>query len=332
MGCGRGYGEKPKQPSLLVEAKDSDGDGFPDWWEEEYGLDPEDPTDAQDDTDDDGLPNRCEWNNGTNPNNPDTDGGGQSDGSEMPNCTLGRLDPLDPNDDQIKLHAAVLTSPEAMANGTPYVNVWLEGKTPDGIKIVDIYRRPTDQSNQAWVIIADGVQPPTFLNPFQDTGLAPGSNPQYRIVPHLSGKKITTGASLTTAAVKLSSDPYPPAGSIIIAEGEQTTNRYVTLFITAQDNGHNHGELDHAEMPPGTPQAQLEMRLSTNAQFLDTPWQPFQPIVDNFDLGELQSGDTVTVYVRFRDRAGNISDGYEESATITFIGKPQQIFLPMVVK
>ena len=39
---------------------DEDGDGLPDWWEEKYGLDPADPSDATQDPDGDGLDNRAE--------------------------------------------------------------------------------------------------------------------------------------------------------------------------------------------------------------------------------------------------------------------------------
>lgn len=76
-------------------ALDSDGDGMPDWWEQKYGLDPYDPTDANEDPDGDGLTNFEEYIYGTNPTNPDTDGGGVTDGIEVARGT----DPLDPRDD-----------------------------------------------------------------------------------------------------------------------------------------------------------------------------------------------------------------------------------------
>ncbi len=46
---------------------DNDRDGMPDLWEEEYGLDPHDPADADDDPDGDGDTNLEEYANGTNP-------------------------------------------------------------------------------------------------------------------------------------------------------------------------------------------------------------------------------------------------------------------------
>lgn len=49
---------------------DSDGDGIPDWWEIQYGLNPHDPSDASADPDGDGWTNLQEYQNGTNPHDP----------------------------------------------------------------------------------------------------------------------------------------------------------------------------------------------------------------------------------------------------------------------
>ena len=62
---------------------DSDGDGMPDWWEEQYGLDAQDATDAGLDPDADGLTNLEEFAAGTDPFSADTDGDGMPDGWEV---------------------------------------------------------------------------------------------------------------------------------------------------------------------------------------------------------------------------------------------------------
>ncbi|MEW5760001.1 MAG: hypothetical protein AB1779_04480, partial [Candidatus Thermoplasmatota archaeon] len=63
--------------------EDTDKDGMPNWWEEKFGLNPNDPSDALGDfLDGDGLPNLYEYKAGTNPKNPDTDGDGLLDGAE----------------------------------------------------------------------------------------------------------------------------------------------------------------------------------------------------------------------------------------------------------
>ena len=52
---------------ITSDLDDTDNDGMPDEWEEKYNLDPEDPTDADDDLDGDGLTNLKEYEAGTNP-------------------------------------------------------------------------------------------------------------------------------------------------------------------------------------------------------------------------------------------------------------------------
>ena len=58
---------------------DSDGDEMPDFWEVNYGLNPNSPLDANADDDGDGLTNAEEFYLGTNPMSPDTDGDGLTD-------------------------------------------------------------------------------------------------------------------------------------------------------------------------------------------------------------------------------------------------------------
>ena len=74
---------------------DIDGDGMPNVWELQYGLDPADPTDAAGDLDGDSLLNLDEYLHGTDPTDPDTDNGGVTDYHEI---QLNK-DPLDPSDD-----------------------------------------------------------------------------------------------------------------------------------------------------------------------------------------------------------------------------------------
>ncbi|MEZ4086846.1 MAG: S-layer homology domain-containing protein [Candidatus Gracilibacteria bacterium] len=76
-------------------AFDSDGDGMPDEWENLHGLNPFDPSDANDDPDGDGLTNLEEYGYGTDPNDPDTDDGGVQDGDEI----IKAIDPLNGDDD-----------------------------------------------------------------------------------------------------------------------------------------------------------------------------------------------------------------------------------------
>src|SRR5262249_31243325 len=47
--------------------EDSDGDGIPDWWEKKYGLDPNDPSDANKDKNGDGYTNLEKYLSGIDP-------------------------------------------------------------------------------------------------------------------------------------------------------------------------------------------------------------------------------------------------------------------------
>jgi hypothetical protein len=79
----------------LAPGRDRDGDGLPDPLEERYGLDPADPQDAEQDHDNDGLGLVAELEESTDPGTWDTDGGGESDGSEA----AADRDPLEDADD-----------------------------------------------------------------------------------------------------------------------------------------------------------------------------------------------------------------------------------------
>ncbi|MCB1095121.1 MAG: hypothetical protein KDN22_06030 [Verrucomicrobiae bacterium] len=72
---------------------DSDGDGAPDSWEEENGLNKDDAADGAMDLDGDGLSNVEEYNRGTDPSETDTDADGLSDSAET------ETDPRNPDTD-----------------------------------------------------------------------------------------------------------------------------------------------------------------------------------------------------------------------------------------
>ena len=81
--------------NLRFMASDGDGDGMPDTWELQHGLDPSDPSDATGDNDADELSNLGEYLAETDPNNSDTDADGLGDWEEID----GGTDPLNPDTD-----------------------------------------------------------------------------------------------------------------------------------------------------------------------------------------------------------------------------------------
>lgn len=64
---------------------DTDKDGMPDSWEEKYGFNPNDSSDAELDADEDGANNLKEYISGSDPKNSDSDGDGMPDGWEIDN-------------------------------------------------------------------------------------------------------------------------------------------------------------------------------------------------------------------------------------------------------
>jgi hypothetical protein len=115
---------------------DTDGDGFPDGWEVDYGFDPTNPADpgADGDYDSDGLTNLEEYQQETDPKNDDTDGDGFPDGWEV---DYG-FNPLDssypaPNDDE---DGDGLTNQEEYDLGTNPKNADTDGdELPDGWEV-----------------------------------------------------------------------------------------------------------------------------------------------------------------------------------------------------
>jgi hypothetical protein len=77
------WGSTRGQEFTVDNAPDTDEDGIPDYWENYYGLDPDDPDDALLDPDNDGLTNLAEYQNQTDPLDADSDSDGMSDGWEV---------------------------------------------------------------------------------------------------------------------------------------------------------------------------------------------------------------------------------------------------------
>lgn len=74
---------------------DSDSDGMPDEWESFYGLNPENPDDANGDADNDSLTNLQEYSNRTDPTSKDTDHDGMPDAWELDNNLNPLIDDAD---------------------------------------------------------------------------------------------------------------------------------------------------------------------------------------------------------------------------------------------
>ena len=113
----------------------SDADSMPDGWEIANGLNPLDPSDADQDDDDDGLANRFEYSNGANPHKKDSDGDGYEDKWEVDSLIFDPADPFD-------------TGADPDGDGLTNVEEYLLGTTPT------VFDMDTDRLNDGMETIA----------------------------------------------------------------------------------------------------------------------------------------------------------------------------------
>jgi len=108
---------------------DADGDGMPTVWEEKYGLDPFDPTDAAKDNDSDGYSNLTEYRE-------------------------GKFDPTDPNSHPAAVEKLKLISITGEKFGLQFKS---RIKTRSGYKFALNYRLPSGEQKTDFVSIGDTV-------------------------------------------------------------------------------------------------------------------------------------------------------------------------------
>lgn len=275
---------------------DSDGDRMPDWWEIEWGTDPN-LGDAEQDPDGDGVPNAEEFEDGTNPLDPDTDNGGENDGSES---DMGS-DPHDPSDDGI-------AQPRAFA--WPGIErIWVLHTVQPNYDQMEFYR--SLGLNEPFNLVAAGVSP---TERWIDEDVTNDTEYCYRVVAVDAGNK--KSAPSTPICTTPKADPIPPTCGILINGGELTTDsRNVELTLFANDNPteDEHEVIldDGFRFPPrdredAEASGVADMMISNDGAFSDASWEPFVPTKD-WELMNINEG-LATVYVKYRDRAGNVSD------------------------
>ena len=296
------------------------GNGLPDRWEEANGLDPNDTAAERKDPDFDGLSNVCEFSIGTNPLNSDTDGGGESDGSELSDpaeCVLGDMNPSDPSDDRAHPLNFVLLLPHASVQSGPFFEIMIS-KPQNGLKetFVDVIRQAVDVGTGIageWVTKASAL-PLNATTVFMDDDVELGYRYQYIVRPWFIDVVTSSRVELRTEftpSVESSADPYEPGGTVLINGGQlATSSSLVDLDISLIDDGLGHVysdyEIDVADRA-GSPQSKLLMRLSNSTDFGNDVWMPYQTTISSWDLGQVKPGERKTVYVQVKDEVGNVN-------------------------
>lgn len=272
---------------------DWDNDGLPDRWEDLYGLDKIDPKDPGEDYDNDGLTNEEEFLQGTMPWNPDTDAGGESDGSEVDN---GR-DPLYEKDDLFPplIDYGVVTQqtdipvhlPQPNTNilyfpvnpAYQYIQIWRTDPGWVGFKMVDRIDLWADPS---------GV--------YYDRKVKNGVTYSYYLVAEGLKDALSAPTEIFTGTPKL--DPLSPKGWVKINHNASRTDSLnVYLQLDTSDDS-------------------KWVMISYDPTFSGASWQPMVNELP-FTLTPTGPGSSITtVYVKYMDLAMNESIMYSASIIV----------------
>ncbi|MFP6903571.1 MAG: choice-of-anchor X domain-containing protein, partial [Verrucomicrobiota bacterium] len=270
---------------------DEDMDGLPSAWEISQRTNPK-VADDQEDPDEDGLTNMEEYLQGTLAHNPDTDDGGESDGSEV---AAGRC-PLNPDDDTMRFsnQLAVLSKTGGVEDAPTVQPV------PDSNHIrftrsrswefLELQRAPTAKG--PWMTIQTIDMSAIDQPVVEDPGLVAGTDYFYR----MRGTRTSTGATTQWSNVARgtpwsAAEIFGPQGHLAINNGAATTDVPELML--------------HLGYNPDV----IDMRLSHLSGFPGSPWQQVNPTA-TYTVPGLGPGDPVqpiTMYVQLRNAAGYVS-------------------------
>jgi hypothetical protein len=267
----------------LTASEDADGDGMPDAWERQYGLDPTDPADAHHDADGDGLTNFEEFFIGTSPVESDTDGGGESDGSEVAN---GRNPRFASDDAADRPETFVIPG-----NQMTYValDTELQGVTA-------AVQRSTDDG--PFTTIGSNLTADFTL----DTGVVNERRYCYRTRLERSG---AIGGWSTPVCVTPRIDPFPPRVREAFTS-TKTHTRDVDLAFTLEETGPGfRGPALPVDLGvTATPVTDMRVWFGSGPPPSGLAWQPYTSSVPL----RLEDAIGTIVSVQVRDEAGNESE------------------------
>ena len=278
---------------------DRDGDGLPDRWEDLNGLDKDEPGDAVFDYDHDGLDNTGEFENGCLPYNPDTDGGGEADGSE----TAAGRDPLYEKDDLLPplVDYGLVRERCCLPVHLPQANTnILHFQVNPAYRFIQIWR--TGPSGRAFSLAARVDLEVDSSGIYYDRGLENGKIYRYYLMAEGESNAVTPRTRIFSGTPK--ADPLPPKGWIKINHGASRTDSVNVLV-----------QLD-------TSDESIEAVLAGDPGFDGARWEGLKSET-SFALIPPE-GETdqfiAAVYARFRDPAGNESMIYGDAIFVDRFG------------
>lgn len=296
-----------------VSQDDGDKDGMPDTWERACGLDTS-RNDVEGDPDRDGLINIDEFHYGTVPCDPDTDDGGENDGSEV----RGGRNPLYAPDDRVR--------------PLGHINIRALNQ-----KIVIRWTHPLSYTNMMLYVSTDPDQLGSGVDMgtggiYTDTDVV-NDQTYFLTVRGIMGTAESDYSGPFAATPK--ADPDAPSGAMLINGGAASTiSENAMLNLSATDTPLN-GMAEPASAGLGggplalaynTVSGGVQMRISNDAAFAGAQWEPLAS-VKPWVLVETSSGIS-RVYAQFRDAALN------ESLIIwdDIVFNPNRVYLPIILK
>lgn len=304
---------------------DSDQDGLPDHWEDDHGLDPETPNPTNSDPDGDTLFTFLEFQIGTHPLDSDTDNGGESDGSEYERGAI----PQDfPRDDAVR--------PVDATGWAGSDQVWLTFTTLPPGGHVKVFRGTDVGGPFAQVGQASGVNA-LFL----DGSVRNGTTYCYRTVTVNADQRESGGSEVTCLTPK--ADPIAPEGHFVINQDMSTTSDDdVILSLSFTDVPSDH-HIESDQIPPveeGTVVSGVSHVMVSNfPDFTGGVWVAVHGNVEfewKIEEGEDRRAHSngrslATVYVKFRDAAGNESELTQDSIWFEPSGEANtRLYLPLI--
>ena len=292
---------------------DEDDDRIPTWWEKLYPcMDPGEYDSGQVDYDNDDLTNWREWQNGTDPCDPDTDDGGEMDGSEV----TGQRNPHWPGDDVVRPIWDWSVRPLNQA-------VLVRWSHPFSYTRMHVAITPRDGRTETF----DGGRTGAFT-------VGVDNDTVYTVT--LQGETETgTGGPTAPETVVPKADPDPPSGDLVInSDVVSATTRAVEINVNASDEpidgmpSQPSGAVASQWTAGNEVSGEVEMRFRNENEGEWTAWQPYTDTIPWMLADTCLYGTNCTVYGQFRDAAKN--ESLLVSDSIALVG--HEIFLPLILR